>query len=452
YKAGVAMKLILNEVITTGDTADTILDGTAADFHIGHQAPHTAGLGAIMILDEIRFSDKVRTDAELKVSRHSADGSLITYEGPEPVNYLDSHCEDFPNDIRFTDDDEETLLDYYIEDHSEDPIKVWVRVTDDLGDDQDILIYYGKSGVSSASNGAATFPQFKDGFAGWNRYAGNPIVGVGETDPPYGDFDSLFPFAPTILVDQYGEIYHPTGSEIRMYYTGGQTTDTNGGEGRSGGTQDCMGLLKSDSPHTGFAFTKYSDNPVIELSHATVNSAAGAVGGAALDDGGSVTDFTAEANNPTVGNVNLLPAAAIAVGDAFYVGHASKHIQTKFLVSTAGAGYTLVHEYSEGGGVWTAVPTGLANYYVDNLDQFKRTGKKHIYYSPNKCTDWATTNDIDADDDELPDTLYWERWRVTATNGEYTAPKGTQIWVALEGDPEGGDIHLASGFYDSDAS
>ncbi|MFH1101064.1 MAG: DUF2341 domain-containing protein [Methanobacteriota archaeon] len=75
---------------------------------------------------------------------------------------LEGNCLDFPNDIRFTDDDQSTLLDYWIENTSEDPITVWVEVTDDLSTSQSIYIYYGNSGVSTASNGDDTFLFFDD--------------------------------------------------------------------------------------------------------------------------------------------------------------------------------------------------------------------------------------------------------------------------------------------------
>jgi len=76
--------------------------------------------------------------------------------------HLEGHCVDFPNDIRFTDDDGITLLDYWIEDPSQDPISVWVRIKDNLDDDVEIYCYYGKSGASSLSNGDDTFDFFDD--------------------------------------------------------------------------------------------------------------------------------------------------------------------------------------------------------------------------------------------------------------------------------------------------
>jgi hypothetical protein len=74
---------------------------------------------------------------------------------------LEGHCLSFPNDIRFTDDDETTELEYWIEDTNADPITVWVKVTDSLeSSNQDIYIYYGKSGATDGSDAANTFIQY----------------------------------------------------------------------------------------------------------------------------------------------------------------------------------------------------------------------------------------------------------------------------------------------------
>jgi len=98
--------------------------------------------------------------------------------------HLENHCTSFPNDIRVTDNDQTTLLDYWVEDLTVDPITMWVEVADDLGSNVDICVYYGKSGASSASNIDTTF-LFGDDFPGdtldtnkWN-YGGTPTVGSG---------------------------------------------------------------------------------------------------------------------------------------------------------------------------------------------------------------------------------------------------------------------------------
>jgi hypothetical protein len=63
----------------------------------------------------------------------------------------------FPNDIRFTDDDGSTQLDYWIENIASDPITVWVEVADSLESNVDIYIYYGKSSDTTTSNIGNTF-------------------------------------------------------------------------------------------------------------------------------------------------------------------------------------------------------------------------------------------------------------------------------------------------------
>lgn len=77
--------------------------------------------------------------------------------------HLENHCTNFPQDIRITDNDGTTLLDYWVEDITADPIVVHVKVDNDLGSNQSIRVYYGKSGETTASNGDNTFIFF-DGF------------------------------------------------------------------------------------------------------------------------------------------------------------------------------------------------------------------------------------------------------------------------------------------------
>ena len=74
--------------------------------------------------------------------------------------HLEGHCTSFPQDIQVTDDDGTTLLDFWIEDITADPIKMWVEVADDLGTNQTIYVYYGKGESPTSSNGANTFIQW----------------------------------------------------------------------------------------------------------------------------------------------------------------------------------------------------------------------------------------------------------------------------------------------------
>jgi hypothetical protein len=79
---------------------------------------------------------------------------------------LEGRCMDSFNDIRFTDNDETTELDYWVESVKDSGgtklATVWVKVAGDLGSDQDIYIYYGKAGDSSASNPRSTFIVWDD--------------------------------------------------------------------------------------------------------------------------------------------------------------------------------------------------------------------------------------------------------------------------------------------------
>mgnify|MGYP002682139603 CR=1 FL=1 len=69
-------------------------------------------------------------------------------------------------DLRFTDNDGETLLPFWVEEVSGTSpnrvAKVWVKVKDDLGSNVDIYCYYGNINASNASNGEGVFDFFDD--------------------------------------------------------------------------------------------------------------------------------------------------------------------------------------------------------------------------------------------------------------------------------------------------
>lgn len=91
--------------------------------------------------------------------------------------HLEGHCTNFPQDIEVTDNDGTTPLDFWIEDITADPLKMWVEVADDLGTNKTIYIYYGKSGATTNSNIGNTFilgDDFSDG-----DYTSDPTWTVG---------------------------------------------------------------------------------------------------------------------------------------------------------------------------------------------------------------------------------------------------------------------------------
>jgi len=86
--------------------------------------------------------------------------------------HIEGHSANFPSgkddggDLRFTDNDETTLLDFWVEKvEGSSPNRVayiWVKVKDDLGSNVDIYCYYGNSSASNYSNGDNTFLFFDD--------------------------------------------------------------------------------------------------------------------------------------------------------------------------------------------------------------------------------------------------------------------------------------------------
>ena len=77
--------------------------------------------------------------------------------------YLNEHCQTDFDDVRFTDGDGQTELDYWREEKTNgDDATFWVEVADDLGSDQIIYCYYGNATVSTTSSGPNTFIFFDD--------------------------------------------------------------------------------------------------------------------------------------------------------------------------------------------------------------------------------------------------------------------------------------------------
>ena len=115
--------------------------------------------------------------------------------------YLNGKSRTDFGDVRFTDDDGTTLLDYWIESKVDgDNAVFWVEVADDLStEDQTIYVYYGKSDATTTSNGTNTF-NFFDDFSGdlskWSREKTSGVypqiengymrAGGGTTSSPYG--------------------------------------------------------------------------------------------------------------------------------------------------------------------------------------------------------------------------------------------------------------------------
>ncbi|MEM3464794.1 MAG: DUF2341 domain-containing protein, partial [Candidatus Bathyarchaeia archaeon] len=102
------------------------------------------------------------TNYQVRVKAHYGTGT----DSGEDV-YLGGKCRSDFGDIRFTDDDGATLLDYWMEEKVDGDYAIfWVEVADDLSTNPaTIYIYYGKSDASTTGNGDNTFLLF-DHFEG----------------------------------------------------------------------------------------------------------------------------------------------------------------------------------------------------------------------------------------------------------------------------------------------
>ena len=77
--------------------------------------------------------------------------------------YLSSNSKTDFGDVRFTDNDGDTELDYWLEEYTgSGDATFWVEVADDLGSNQVIYIYYGKAQEDTTSNGDNTFIDMAD--------------------------------------------------------------------------------------------------------------------------------------------------------------------------------------------------------------------------------------------------------------------------------------------------
>ena len=76
---------------------------------------------------------------------------------------LNANCRTDFGDVRFTDNDGFTELDYWLEEKTDSSnATFWIEVADDLGSDQYIYVYYGNAEASTTSDGSDTFLLFDD--------------------------------------------------------------------------------------------------------------------------------------------------------------------------------------------------------------------------------------------------------------------------------------------------
>ncbi|MFH7873596.1 MAG: DUF2341 domain-containing protein, partial [Candidatus Aenigmatarchaeota archaeon] len=112
-------------------------------------------------------------------------------------------------DIRFTDSDGLTLLNYWIESGCNSAnTRIWVKIPSiPAGSTKTIYVYYGNPSASSMSNGDATFDffdDFEDGVINTNKWTtvgvvteSNGIISIGSTSNRYDKLMSVGSYGPS---------------------------------------------------------------------------------------------------------------------------------------------------------------------------------------------------------------------------------------------------------------
>ena len=158
------------------------------------------------------------------------------------------------SDIRFTNTDETTLLDYWIETwNNTGNSRVWVEVPEAISasTSKTIYMYYGNAAASSASNGANTFVFFDD-FTGTS-------LDTGKWDLDYATASVASSVVTISTTGSYGGLYSKTTYSIPYrFVVKAQKPNATGTD-----DQSQVGLEKwysSDGDGTANIFYKYSSN------------------------------------------------------------------------------------------------------------------------------------------------------------------------------------------------
>jgi len=119
------------------------------------------------------------TNYQIRITVHYGAGT----DGGEHV-YLNGRCRTDFGDVRFTDDDGITLLNYWMQEYtSGDRAIFWVKIADNLDySSATIYVYYGNPSATSTSNGTSTFEffdDFDDGVIDLNKWT--DVTNAGES-------------------------------------------------------------------------------------------------------------------------------------------------------------------------------------------------------------------------------------------------------------------------------
>jgi len=111
--------------------------------------------------------------------------------------------------------------------------------------------------------------------------------------------------------------------------------------------------------------------------------ASGLPNAAILDDNGTFTDETSNANSSTIDDMTLLPTTPVVNQDRFLFGHSEQFDKLKLDLSTAGTGgFTITWQY------WNGAWTNLSGV-TDNTSSFSTSGENIVNWT--LPGDWVTT-------------------------------------------------------------
>lgn len=173
------------------------------------------------------YNSSWRYRKAITVDNSSNASALTNYQAKVTLsssNFDFSKAQSTGADIRFTDNDGTTLLDYWIEfyDSTNQKATVWVEVPSIAASSgKTIYMYYGNSAAITTSNGVSTFvSRGFDDFEGYNT--GSP-----EGQAPAAGAWSKYASNPVLSNDQTWVSVIKDGSTYKMYYSIGGTGDAN---------------------------------------------------------------------------------------------------------------------------------------------------------------------------------------------------------------------------------
>jgi len=129
----------------------------------------------IYVVIKIEFFCHWRYRESITINNTDNYSNLINYQIKIPITYDLSMQSDF-DDIRFTDSDGTTLIDYWLESKIDSTSATfWIEIPDiTASSTKTIYMYYGNSRARSDSNGPATFIFFDDfetgNFSRWDKF------------------------------------------------------------------------------------------------------------------------------------------------------------------------------------------------------------------------------------------------------------------------------------------